>query len=184
MVGGLTATILDLLYILQAWGMTLDFTAMSLLKGHYENPVANMLLVGVLAAITALHIIQKQYTGGWGTLAFLGTFIGVAMLFVDKLLMVFSLLFVIVLLVATVGIIAFGAVTLSAGVLPRWRGIAIIAGSPPSVGILFVFFTPLGITGILPREIFWALAGIPWIVVGYAAFRAARRGTVRPARVR
>jgi len=183
--GGLAATILGLLYVLQAWGMTLDFTAMALLKGHYENPVANMLLVGVLAAITALHIIQKRYYGRWGTLAFLGAFVGVAMILVDQLLVAFSLLFVIGLLVATVGIITVGAVTLlSAGVLPRWCGIAIIAGSPLGVGILFAFFTPLVMTSILPGEIFWALAGIPWIVVGYAAFRAASRGTVTPARVR
>jgi hypothetical protein len=182
--GGLAATTLGLLYVLQAWGMTLDSTAMALLKGHYENPVTNMLLVGVLAAIMALHIIQKQYYGRWGILVFLGAIVGVAMILVDQLLVAFSLLFVIGLLVATVGIIALGAVTLSAGVLPRWCGVALLAGSPPGVGILFVFFTPLGMTGILPGEIFWALLGIPWIVVGYAAFRAASRGTVRSARVR
>ena len=65
-VGGLAATILGLLYVLQAWGITLDFTAMALSKGHYENPVANMLLVGVLAAIAALHFVQRRYYGRWG----------------------------------------------------------------------------------------------------------------------
>ena len=183
-VGGLAATILGLLYVLQAWGITLDFTAMALSKGHYENPVANMLLVGVLAAIAALHFVQRLHYGRWGTLAFLGAFVGVAMILVDQLLVAFSLLFVIGLLVATVGIITVGAVTLlSAGVLPRWCGIAIIAGSPPGVGILFAFFTPLGMVGILPGEVGWALAGIPWIVVGYAAFRAPTRQTRQPSRV-
>jgi hypothetical protein len=54
------ATILGLLYVLQAWGITVDFTAMALLKGHYENPLANMLLIGVFAAIAALRIVQSQ----------------------------------------------------------------------------------------------------------------------------
>ena len=65
-VGGLAATILGLLYVLQAWGMTLEFTAMALLKGHYENPVATMLLIGVLAAIVTLHFVQRRYYGRWG----------------------------------------------------------------------------------------------------------------------
>ena len=65
-VGGLAATILGLLYVLQAWGMTLEFTAMALLKGHYENPVATILLIGVLAAIAALHFVQRRYYGRWG----------------------------------------------------------------------------------------------------------------------
>jgi hypothetical protein len=181
--GGLVATNLGLLYVLQAWGMTLDFTAIALLKGHYENPVAIMLLVGMMAGIAALHIVQRRHYGRWGTLAFLGAFVGVAMILVDQLLVAFSLLFVIGLLVATVGIIAFAAVTLSAGVLPRWCGIAIIAGSPIGVGILFVFFTPLAMTGILPGEIFWALAGIPWIVVGFGVFRAATHQAQQPSRV-
>ena len=65
-VGGLAATILGLLYVLRAWGMTLDFTAKALQKGHYENPVATMLLIGVLAAIVALHLVQRWYYGRWG----------------------------------------------------------------------------------------------------------------------
>jgi len=47
MVGGFAATTLGLLYLLDSWGMTLDFTAMALRKGHYQSPVATMLLVGV-----------------------------------------------------------------------------------------------------------------------------------------
>jgi hypothetical protein len=50
-VGGLAATILGLLYVLQPWGITVDFSAMALSKDHYENPLANMLLIGLFAAI-------------------------------------------------------------------------------------------------------------------------------------
>jgi hypothetical protein len=191
-VGGLAATILGLLYVLQAWGMTLQFTAKALRAGDYENPVATMLLIGVLAAIAALHFVQRRYYGRWGALTSVAAFTGIAMVVAGNLMgelapttvTVAIVLLVLGVLAATVGIVGLGIVTLSAGVLPRWCGIAIIAGSPPGVGILFLFFTPLGMAGILPGEIGWALAGIPWIVVGYAAFQAARRGTVRPTRVR
>jgi len=190
-VGGLAATILGLLYVLQAWGMTLDFTAKALQKGGYENPVATMLLIGVLAAIAALHFVQRRYYGRWGALHSVAAFTGIAMVVSGNLMgelapttaAVDIVLLVLGVLAATVGIVGLGIMTLSAGVLPRWCGIAIIAGSPPGVGISFLFFTPLGMTGILPGEIFWALAGIPWIVVGYAVFRAATRQTQRPSRV-
>lgn len=64
-------------------------------------------------------------------------------------------------LATSVGIVGSGVVTISAGVLPRWCGIALIAGSPLSVGTLFMFSTPLVMGRTLPGEIGWALAGIP-----------------------
>jgi hypothetical protein len=145
-----------------------------------------------LTAIAALHFVQRRYYGRWGALTSVAAFTGIAMVVAGNLMgelapttvTVAIVLLVLGVLAATVGIVGLGIVTISAGVLPRWCGIAIIAGSPPGVGILFLFFTPLGMAGILPGEIGWALAGIPWIVVGYAAFQAARRGTVRPTRVR
>jgi hypothetical protein len=85
--------------------------------------------------------------------------------------------------VGSTGVVLLGIVTIGSGVLPRWCGIALIAGSPPGVAIMFLILTPLGMVGILPGEVGWALAGIPWIVVGYAAFRAATRQTRRPSRV-
>jgi hypothetical protein len=47
--------------------MTLDFSAMALSKGHYENPLAIMLLIGVFAVIAALRIVQGGITVGGGT---------------------------------------------------------------------------------------------------------------------
>jgi len=61
---------------------------------------------------------------------------------------------------------------------------ALVVSSPPGVGILFLFLSPLGMAGILPGEVVYALAGIPWIVVGYAVFQAATRQTHQPSRVR
>jgi hypothetical protein len=83
---------------------------------------------------------------------------------------------------ASVGIAGLGVVTISAGVLPQWCGIALIAGSPLGVGTLFMFSTPLVTARILPGEIGWALAGIPWALVGYAIFRAGQ--ATAPSQVR
>ena len=57
MVGGAASATLGLLYILEAGGLTLDPTEKALQKGHYENPILNLLVVGVLAAIAALHVL-------------------------------------------------------------------------------------------------------------------------------
>src|SRR5215203_2482825 len=197
MVGGLAATTLGLLYVLQARGITLDFTEKTLRKGSYEGPVANMLLVGALAAIAALHIVQRRHYGRWGAFASFAAFIGLVLLPVGWLVAVawlvagpsftpalITAVLVVGVLAASVGIVGLGIVTMSAGVLPRWCGIALIAGSPPGVGILFLFLSPLGMAGILPGEAVWELAGILWIAVGYAIFRTAARRTERPARVR
>jgi hypothetical protein len=180
MVGGLTATTLGILYILQARGVTLDSTEKALQKGHYENPVAMILLVGVLVAIAALHLIQREHYGGWGALTSVAAFAGVAMVVVGGLageLISTGAVVGIPLLIggvvaASVSIAALGIVTINTGLLPRWCGIALIAGSPPGVGTLFMFSSPLGMAGIVPGEIGWSLAGIPWMLVGYAIFRA------------
>jgi MFS family permease len=75
-------------------------------------------------------------------------------------------LFLIGLLVATVGILALGVATIAARKLPWWCGAALIAGSPP----IALFLGPL--------------MGVPWVLVGYAVFRAGSRQTERPSQVR
>ena len=193
MVGGLAATTLGLLYVFQAWGMALDFTATPLAKGHYQTPVATILVIGVLAAIAALHIVQRRQYGWWGALASIAASAGVAMVVIVyfALRLVSETAFLLGIAgppvavgAASTGILLLGIVTIIARVLPRWCGIALIAGSPLGVGILFLFTTPLVMARILPGEIWWALAGIPWIVVGYAVFRAATQQTQLPSRVK
>jgi hypothetical protein len=61
MVGGVASTMLGLLYVLQAQGLTLGSIENALLKGNYENPVLTMLLVGVLAGIAAMHVLQRRH---------------------------------------------------------------------------------------------------------------------------
>jgi hypothetical protein len=196
-VGGLAATILGLLYILHAWGITLDFAAKALLKGGYEGPVANTLLVGVVAAIVALHLIQRRNYGRSGLLASASAIGGIAMVVIGFLLSgmasdtTFFLgigLLVVGVAVGSTGIVLLGIVTITVRVLPRWCGIALIAGSPPGVGIVFGAIIPLmAMVGNLPPgsgTIGWALAGIPWIVVGFAIFRTATSQARQPSRVR
>ena len=102
------------------------------------------------------------------TLASLMAFVGVALsglLFYTEAF----LIPVVGLLLATLGLIVLAIVTIAAKVVPWWVGVALIAGSPPFV-YLWVF----------P----WLL-GVPWVVVGYAIFRAAgARLPEQPSRVR
>jgi len=190
MAGGLAATTLGSLHVLQASSVSFNFTEEALQKGHYENPVATMLLVGVLAAIATLHVIQKGHYGKLGLFTSVAAFAGVAMVVVGGFageLAPTTTSVAIALLVggasaASVGIAGLGVVTISAGVLPQWCGIALIAGSPLGVGTLFMFSTPLVTARILPGEIGWALAGIPWALVGYAIFRAGQ--ATAPSQVR
>ncbi len=191
LVGGATSTTLGLLYVLQARGVTFDPTERALQKGHYETPVATMLLVGVLAAIAALHALQRRHYGPQGALAALSAFFGLAIFiavwFLAERVAPITLagpVGVVCLVVASAGIAVLGIVTISAGVLPRWCGAALIAGSPPVVGIVFVFSTLLVAAGILPGEIGWTLAGLPWVLVGYAIFQARSAQQEQPSRVR
>jgi len=180
MAGGLAATTLGSLHVLQASSVSFNFTEKAIQKGHYENPVATMLLVGVLAAIAALQLVHRGHYGELGVFTSVAAFAGVAMVVVGSLAgeIVPSMTSVAIALlvggalVASVGIVGLGMVTIGAGTLPHWCGIMLLAGSPLGVGVLFVFSTPLVAARILPGEIGWALAGIPWVLVGYAIFRA------------
>ena len=144
-----------------------------------------LLAFGAMAAIATLHLLQRQHYGLLGTLAFLVAFVGVAMIFVGELRSLVigmsqdssgaaaaSWLFIIGLLVATIGLPAYGAVTITAGELPWWCGAALMAGSPLVGMFLYLFFD------------FDFLLGLPWAVLGFAIFRAGSRLSEQPSRVR
>ena len=191
MVGGVASATLGLLYALQARGVSLGSIENALQKGNYENPVLTVLLIGVLVAIAALHAIQRRHYGSPGALASLAAFVGVAMSVGGNLvgelvpaMAPVAMLLLAGILAASVGIVGLGIVTLEARVLPRWCGVALIAGSPPAVGLGFMFLGLLGAAGILPGEIVWALVGVPWVLVLYALFRAGTHRALQPSRVR
>ena len=193
MVGGLAATTLGLLYALQSWGMTLGFADKGIRKGAYEGPASTILLVGVSAAIVALHLLQRRHYGRVGTLVSIAAIVGIAMVVIgylvsgldsDTAFAVGIPLLTVGVVVGSTGIVLLGAATIGAGVLPRWCGIALIASSPPGVAMMFFILTPLVMMGDVPGDIGWALAGIPWVVVGYATFRAATQQAQQPSRVK
>jgi hypothetical protein len=191
--GGLAATTLGLLYVLQERGITLGFIEKAVRKGAYEGPVGNLLLLGALAAIASLHFIQRRRYGRLGALASVSAIGGIAMVVIgflvsgsasDTVFYVGISLLAVGVVVGSTGVVLLGIVTIGSGVLPRWCGVAVIAGSPPGVAIMFLFLTPLVMARALPGEIGWALAGIPWIAVGLAVFLAAGRRTEQASRVR
>ncbi len=75
-------------------------------------------------------------------------------------------------MLATLGGIGLGALTIAVGVLPRWGGVALIVGS--------LSLQPAALLG----ELFVALAGVAWALVGFAIFRTGTRLPEQPSRVR
>jgi hypothetical protein len=154
--------------------------------------IAVLLPVGAMAAICAVHALQSAIYGWTGTVVALTAFVGLAVATgaltvgvvsaspdLDSL---FNVL-VIGLLVATVGIVLLGGLTAATGVLPRWCGEALMAGSP--VGVFLTMLPSAVLGGTLPLGgAFQALGGVPWVVVGYAVFRAGGRQAQQPSRVR
>lgn len=122
------------------------------------------MLVGAMAAIAGLHILQRERYGLLGMSASLVAFVGVAVILVGGLadLLVgqrypaVADILIVGALMATVGIVALGTVTIVVKVLPRWCGISLILGSPP-----FAIF-------------FGSSIGVAWALVGYALLRQAR----------
>ena len=153
--------------------------------------IAILLPVGAMAAIVSLHALQRERYGRVGAAASLTAFVGLALATGVLTVGVVSsppnvdLLFmwlVIGLLIATVGIVLLGIMTTATEVLPWWCGVALFIGGSP----LSVFATM--IPSAAAEEAFplgtvvQALGGVPWVVVGFAVFRAARRRTEQPTR--
>jgi len=142
---------------------------------YIERMLPVLLLLGAAAAISGLHIAQRERYGLVGTLASLTAFVGVVLIFVGSIVEVLagpafepSLLFLISgLFIATIGLLALGTVTLVVRVLPRWAGALIILGSPP-----FLLFVPAAFENLLAYETLHPLlAGVAWALLGYALFR-------------
>ena len=172
-------------------------------------------LVGMVAGVAALHFVQrgKERYGLGGTISSIASLIGVALIVVGILigrvtqdwvpattLMGFGLW------AATIGLVALAIVTIYAGVVPWWGGVALIVGNPlgkvviPS--LLFSFIPEshnahdpvsklarvFDLTGSAEQwlSVAWSVTWgvVPWVLVGFAVLLAARRLTERPARVR
>jgi hypothetical protein len=174
MVGGVAWTTLWLLGDLLVRPLSLG-SIKTIQTGSIMGPAIVLLVVGIMAAIAAiaaLQTLQSQRDALLGTLvASLTAFGGLAMGLVSWYLRHLTtnpgpefILLIMGLMVAAVGIVALGVLTIAARVLPWWGGAALIVGSP-----LLAFL--------------WPLIGVPWVVVGYAIFRAASPQTQQPSRV-
>jgi hypothetical protein len=182
-VGGVASTTLGLLLTLSPGYLpTSPSVERAIQKGSYEVTVLFLSLLGAIAAIAALHALQKGRYGLRGAVAALSSLAGLtttavgylvgeisAVIATGTMFLIIAMLFV-GLVVSTVGVVFLGATTISAKVLPRWCGVALIAGNP-TFELLFYLFSP------------W-LTGLPWVLVGYGVFRAAGRRSERPSRVR
>jgi hypothetical protein len=157
-----------------------------------------LLPLSMMAVIVAIHLLHRERGryGLGGTRAFFTALVGVALILGGNFLSVFipdkagilhllflmgDLLFLVGMLAATVGIIRLAVVTLAVGVLPRWGGVALIAGIPLLPFIIDIFYGVFFGTSNVTES--WLVA-LPWIVVGYAVFRAATRQAQQPSRLR
>jgi len=142
-----------------------------------------LFLLSMLVVIVALHLLQRerQRYELRGAIGFSTAFVGMALTvggYIIGIDGVGAALFLVGVAVATAGIIVLAAATLSVGLLPWWGGAMLIAGTP-FLGLLIIAI----FIGSYPHFGGWLVA-VPWIVVGFAVFRAAGRQTEQPPRVR
>ena len=194
--GGLAAIVGGVIYVLSGLGGLAPIVggviggAIYGLSAVVPGELSSVLfLLSVMAVIVALHLRQRERYGWRGTLGFPTALAGLALtlgaiidLFFIRVKfpiladLLVPLLVGVGMLVATIGILALGGLTLDAGVLPTWCGAALIAGNP-------LWGIALLVVGGPHYDAHWLIA-VPWVVVGFAVFRAARRRTERRPRVR
>ena len=160
---------------------------------------SSLFLLSTMAVMSAIHLLHREWEryGSGGTRAFYAAFVGVALILGGSFLSRFTpdkagirhllflmgdLLLPVGALVASAGIIRLAVVTLHVGVLPRWGGVALLAGNPLLAFVLYICYLVLLYRGD-PSIWFWLVA-LPWIAVGLAVFLAAGRRTERASRVR
>lgn len=145
--------------------------------------IAILLPIGAMAAIAALHALHIEFYSRVETVVSLMAFVSLAVATGVLTVGVVStspdldLLFnalLIGLLVATVAIALLGVVTIGARVLPWWCGVGLIGGTP--LGVVVTMLPSAALGGTFPlKGAFQALGGVPWVLVGYAVFRAGAR---------
>jgi hypothetical protein len=134
-----------------------------------------LLPVGAAAGIAALHVLQRERYGVPGAIVTLISLFSLALV-VGALAA--GINFATIsdcacltvlgwsLLVGTFSIPVLGSLTITARVLPRWCGVALMFGCP----LIAVLVAPVG--------------GAAWVFVGYAVLQAAVRQTEQHSRVR
>jgi drug/metabolite transporter (DMT)-like permease len=185
--GGLVAMLCGVLYVVGRYRSSLE-----------AGPPFVLLLVGAMVATGCVaFLLQRERYGRPGVLASLVSFVGLALvLWANQVInsirgtdpqadWAFTAL-TLGILAATVGLVVLAIITTNARVLPWWFGVALVAGSP--FGVLLLMMLPSMFSESL-LEGPWqlaveALVGVPWVLVGYAVFRAGSRRSEQHSRVR
>jgi hypothetical protein len=177
--GGLAAIVGGIVYaggsLLLARGPLLGGEFFLYMNSFGSGFFAVLLPLGAMATIAALHVLQRERYGLPGALVSLISLVCLA-LAVGALIVgvtpntISDCACMTVLgwslLVATFSIPVLGSLTITARVLPRWCGVALIFGSP----LIALLIAPLG--------------GAAWALVGFAIFRAGAHQAQQPSRVR
>ncbi len=135
------------------------------------------LVLGAIATTAALHTLHSEFDGMAQRLISLVAFVGLVLLLVGGVGDVLELSWYFTPLswglpLAAIGGAGLAVVTRAARVLPWWCGVALVVGS--------LGFAAGGLFG----ELFAALVGTAWALVGYAVFRVGAHGDEHSARER
>jgi hypothetical protein len=138
-------------------------------------PMYFLLFVVVSVAIVAIvALLRGTRHSSFGVLASGVSLVGVVLVFVGLLMGFAGIVIIPIGILVTVGGLGLLAIlTTRTNTLPRWGGVALVAGGFSFILVLYLYH---------PLED--SLIGVPWLVVGYAIFRAVGRRTERPPRVR
>jgi hypothetical protein len=145
-----------------------------------------VLLVGAMAAtlaIAALYARRRDFYGAFGMVVALVAFVGVALIFAGEIRLsgrveIYGEAELCGLLLGSLGVLALGlVVTIAVRELPWWSGVALVVWGPA----VFWLLLDGGRFGWTSQA---TLLGMPWIMVGFAVFRAAGRRTEPPSKVR
>jgi hypothetical protein len=159
------------------------YAALTLLIPFLEPMFFSLLGLGIMVAVAALHLLQRERYGLPGTLAYLTIFIGIVLILGSNLGFTEGLpwplperIFMVGVVVGALGMVALAIATITARVLPWWCGAALMVGGFGFAGSVLA----LSWTGFF----LGLLVGVAWAVVGYAILRARVRLPEHPSRVR
>ena len=157
--GGLIALVSGVVYAASGLTTLPMVSGLSRSVTVVENVLFVLMLVAAMASVVALHVLHKDLRrdsyGPLGVLASVTVVAGMVLLLVGEAAIYLALLLV------TGGLVALAVVTMGAGMVSRWCGVALIGGNPVLV--------------LLGEAWMAMLVGAAWAVVGYYVFRAASR---------
>lgn len=180
--GGIAAVVAGLMFMVLAVFNPQGLVGISSLPGPLSTGMFIVALLGQLAGIAGLHVLQRDRYGRLGAVGSSVFFVGIAcwillvvlpILFDDLPVVLGAVLAVVGVLAPFIGIELLGAATLRTGMLPRWFGVLLVVGLPVAVLLGVVLGTPAGAVAF----------GVFWVLVGYVLLSSGGTLVQRPPRV-